>query len=120
MFTVDCPDEDPPAKDGPILGAMEPSQRKGPHMRVELFHSAGCKRCAAAHEGLRSAAEQAVPGVVWRDIDAVNEIDYALELGVMSLPAVAVDGQLVFSSLPTPAQLTRELQRRAAGASNGR
>lgn len=89
-------------------------------MRVELFHSAGCKRCAAAREGLKSAAEQAVPGVVWRDIDAVNEIDHAVEIGVMSLPAIAVDGQLAFSSLPTPTQLARELQRRAAGASNGR
>lgn len=89
-------------------------------MRVELFQTAGCKSCAGARENLRSVAAQAVPGVVWRDVDAMNELDYAVEVGVMSLPALAIDGELVFSSLPTPAQLTQELQRRAAGAPLGR
>lgn len=89
-------------------------------MKVELFQSAGCKRCTAARVELKFAAEQAVPGVVWRDIDPVDEIDYAVEVGVMSLPAVAVDGQLAFSSLPTPDQLMKELKRRAARASHGR
>lgn len=89
-------------------------------MKVELFHSAGCKRCATARVELKSAAERAVPGLVWRDIEAADEIDYAVQVGVMSLPAVAVDGQLAFSSLPTPTQLIKELQRRAGGASHGR
>ena len=31
-----------------------------------------------------------------------------------AMPAVAVDGQVVFSSLPTPDQLSNELRRRAA------
>lgn len=88
-------------------------------MKVELFQSAGCKRCAAARSALKEATQKAVPGVIWREIDAAQEIDYAVDLGVMNLPAVAVDGRLVFSSLPTPAQLTHELQR-AAGASRGR
>lgn len=88
-------------------------------MKVELFQAAGCKSCAAARDHLRAAAEQAVPGVTWRGVDAVAELDYLVEVGVMSLPALAVDGQLAFSSLPTPAQLTQELQRRAAGVGLG-
>lgn len=89
-------------------------------MKVELFQSAGCKRCAATRDSLREAAHQAVPGVIWREVDAAQEIDYAVDLGVMSLPAVAVNGCLVFSSLPTPAQLAAELKRHAAGATHGR
>lgn len=89
-------------------------------MRIELFQTTGCKSCADATNKLKSVAEQAVPGVVWRDIEVTKELDYAVEVGVMSLPALAVDGQLVFSSLPTPVQLIQELQRRAAGASRGR
>lgn len=90
-------------------------------MKVELFQSAGCKRCAAARSALKEAAEKAVPGVVWREIDAAQEIDYAVDLGVLNLPVMAVDGQLAFSSLPTPAQLKDELQRRARkSATNGR
>ena len=104
----------------PYLGRHGASQCGRCLVKVELFHSAGCKRCATARAQLKSAAEQAVPGIVWREIDPADEIDYAVEVGVMSLPAVVVDGQLAFSSLPTPDQLTKELQRRAAGAHHGR
>lgn len=89
-------------------------------MKVELLQTSGCKSCADARESLKSAAEQAVPGLAWRDVDVTKELDYAVELGVMSLPAVAVDGQLAFSSLPTPAQLLADLSRRTAGERRGR
>lgn len=88
-------------------------------MKIELFQTDGCNSCKAMRATLRLVAEEAVPGVVWRDIDVTAELDYAVELGVLSLPAMVVDGELVFSSLPTPAQLTKELQRRAAGGSRG-
>lgn len=89
-------------------------------MKVELFQTSGCKSCSAAHDALKSAAQQAVPGLAWRDVDITQELEYAVEIGVMSLPALAVDGQLAFSSLPTPAQLTAELVRRSAGENRGR
>lgn len=88
-------------------------------MKVELFQTNGCRSCKSMRETLRSVAEAAVPGVVWRDVDVTTEFDYAVEVGVLSLPAVVVDGELAFSSLPTPAQLTKELQRRVAGDSRG-
>ncbi len=89
-------------------------------MKVELFQTAGCKRCAGARESLKLVAEEAVPGVLWRVVDAAAEIDYAVAVGVMSLPSVVIDGQLAFSSLPTTAQLAKELQRRAGSTSHGR
>lgn len=88
-------------------------------MKVELFQSAGCRQCASTRDELKKAAEIAVPGLVWREVDAAAELDYAVDLGVLSLPAVAVDGRLVFSSLPTPGQLGKELSRRASKAVNG-
>lgn len=88
-------------------------------MKVELFQTDGCKSCKAMRETLKSVAETAVPGVIWRDVDVTAELDYAIEVGVLSLPSMVVDGVLAFSSLPTPAQLTKELQRRAAGGSRG-
>ena len=89
-------------------------------MKVELFQSAGCKRCAAARDELKALAERTVPGVEWRIVDAAVDLDYAVAVGVMSLPAVAVDGQLVFSSLPTSDQLSRELLRRSQVGGHGR
>lgn len=88
-------------------------------MRVELFQVPGCCSCSDVLEALRAAAQQAVPGVVWREVDPAREFDYAVQLGVLSLPCLAVDGELVFSSLPTATQLDAELKRRTAGATRG-
>lgn len=88
-------------------------------MKIELFHTAGCRRCAEAQLALQSAARQAVPALEWREIDPGQEIDYAVELGVMGLPALAIDGELAFATLPTPAQLVAELRRRAAPGTDG-
>ena len=82
-------------------------------MKVELFHSPGCSRCAAAREDLKAAAQKAVPDWKWREINVLDEVDYAVEHGVLSLPAIGnIDGELVFSSLPTPQQLRAALTRR--------
>jgi thioredoxin 1 len=89
-------------------------------MKVELFHTIGCKSCADAREALKAAAQGAVPAVVWRDVDVTRELDYAVEIGVLALPAIAVDGRLAFSTLPTPEQLAAELQRRAQRGRRGR
>jgi thioredoxin 1 len=85
-------------------------------MKVELFFTPGCNRCAAAQAELKATAQRAVRNLVWRDVDALDELDYAVELGVLTLPAVAIDGKLVFSSLPTPDQL-RDALTLATGAS---
>lgn len=89
-------------------------------MKIELFQTDGCQSCADARESLRAQAQQVVPGVEWRDVDVVAEFDYAVELGVMALPALAVDGELAFTTLPTPAQLAGELKRRLRGTDRGR
>lgn len=88
-------------------------------MKVELFQAGGCKSCTEARENLKSAAQVAVPGLVWRDVDVTEELDYAVAVGVIGLPAIAIDGELAFSSLPHPAQLLSELQRRARGNEDG-
>jgi thioredoxin 1 len=83
-------------------------------MKVELFHAPGCKHCAAARDDLKAAATAARPDVEWREINVLDEMDYAVERGVLSLPAIVIDGELVFSALPTSRQLCSALLRRAA------
>lgn len=89
-------------------------------MKIELFHTVGCKRCAEARDTLKSAAQQAMPDLVWREVDVMKDLDYAVEVGVIGLPALAVDGELAFSSLPTPAQLIADLRKRSDRKSHGR
>ncbi len=83
-------------------------------MKVELIYAPGCAECMTAKLGLRSAAEAAIGGVEWIEINVLDALDYAVELGVLTLPALAIDGSLVFAALPTPAQLRQELLRRAS------
>lgn len=89
-------------------------------MKVELFYTPGCKKCAASLTSLKTTAEQAFPDLEWREINPVDEIDYAVALGVLTLPAVAIDGELAFSSLPTATELGEALQQRSREARNGR
>lgn len=82
-------------------------------MKVELFYSPGCSQCTAVREDLKVTAERTVAGIEWRELNVLEDLDYAVELGVLSLPAIAVDGELLFSSLPTPHQLRDALIRRS-------
>lgn len=87
---------------------------------MELFYTLGGLKCAAARKGVRAAALQVVPDITWREINVLEEFDYAVELGALTLPSVAINGELVFSSLPTLAQLSKELRRcLAQGAADG-
>lgn len=80
-------------------------------MKIELFQSPGCARCAESREALKAAALRLVPELEWRDVNVLEELDYAVELGVLSLPAMAIDGELVFASLPSEQQLETALAK---------
>ena len=84
-------------------------------MRIELFYTPGCAKCAAAHGDLKTIAEQTIDGLVWQELNILEQIDHAVDLGVLTVPAIAIDGELVFASLPTSQQLRAELLRRRGG-----
>ena len=86
--------------------------------KVEVFSSPGCGKCAQAKSVLKTIAEELGQGkITWRDVNILEEMDYAVELGVMSSPAIAIDGRLIFSSLPSAAKLRAELHKRLASGS---
>ena len=75
-------------------------------VKIELIAAPGCGKCSAAHEQLHAIANTMFGenDVIWREVNVLKELDYAVSLGVLSMPAIAVNGELKFSSLPTPAQ----------------
>ena len=81
-------------------------------MKVELFYTPGCEKCADNKDKLRTVATQLVPDLVWRELNVLDEVDYAVEVGVITLPSIVIDGEVLFSSLPTCRQLRRELIKR--------
>ncbi|MGE0356244.1 MAG: thioredoxin family protein [Burkholderiales bacterium] len=75
-------------------------------IRIEVISAPGCGKCATARDELRSIAMSVFGdrSVTWREVDVIEELPYAISLGVLNLPAIAVNGELLFASLPTPEQ----------------
>ncbi len=80
-------------------------------MKIELFYAPGCERCAPVKAELQAAATM-IGDVEWYEVNVLDSLDRAVELGVLTLPALAIDGELVFAALPTPVQLRQALLKR--------
>ncbi len=50
--------------------------------------------------------------IEWREVNVLDELEYAVELGVLSMPAIAIDGELVFKSHPSARKLRDALDVR--------
>lgn len=81
-------------------------------MKVEVFSSPGCAKCGHAKEVLRRIARELDAGIAWREVNVLEEMDYAVALGVLSTPAIAINGELVFTGLPSSAKLRAALEGR--------
>ncbi len=82
-------------------------------IKVEVFASPGCSKCGHAKDVLRALANELGDDVVqWREVNILEEIDHAVDLGILSTPAIAIDGKLVFTGLPSTKKLRAELESR--------
>src|SRR5262249_59944180 len=80
-----------PLDDCPYLASLERAHGVCTRrMKIELFYLPGCDKCARTKDGLRTAAEQVVPNLTWRELNVLDEMDYAVELGVTALPSIAI------------------------------
>ena len=79
-------------------------------INVEVFSSPGCGKCGHAKDVLRDlVGELGEEKFTWREINILEDLDYAVELGVLSTPSIAINGELVFKSLPSLKRLREEL-----------
>jgi len=82
-------------------------------MLIEIFSSPGCSKCSHAKQTLRTLMEElGGHSIEWREVNVLDELDHAVELGVLSTPAIAIDGELVFASLPGSGKLRTYLLER--------
>jgi len=85
-------------------------------VKIEVFSSPGCGKCGHAKEILRKMADELGGDKIhWREVNILDELDHAVKLGVLSTPAIAINGILVFTSLPTVKKLRTELLNQLAG-----
>jgi len=89
-------------------------------INIEVFSSPGCGKCGHAKEVLRKLTEElGGDKIQWREVNILDEMDHAVELGVMSTPSIAINGDLIFSSLPSAKKLRAELESRLGQDTRG-
>lgn len=82
---------------------------------VEIFSSPSCGKCGNAKSVLRKIVEEiGAEKIEWRIVNILDEMDYAVELGVLSTPSIAINGALIFTSLPSANKLRAELEAQLA------
>ena len=91
-------------------------------MNIEIFFAPDCSRCHVARRRLQAVVEEFstnnATGIRWRAVDVIREIDHAVSLGVLSTPSIAIDGQLVFTGMPSEKRLRQAIERHLASTSS--
>lgn len=81
-------------------------------IKVEIFSSPGCTKCTQAkHQLLKLTTEFGSQVIDIVEVDVLENIDYAVRLGVLSTPAIAINGNLCFTGLPSAKKLRAYLQQ---------
>ena len=80
--------------------------------KLEVFTAPGCGKCGKAKDDLEIIVSQlGNEKFEWREVNILQEMDYAIELGVLSTPSIAINGELVFTALPSAKNLLQALER---------
>lgn len=78
---------------------------------IEVFATPHCRRCQGATQLVHAVAQELANDTLqWREVNVIEEIDYAVRLGVIATPAIAINGKLVFTSLPSKKKLKMHVQ----------
>lgn len=80
---------------------------------VEVLTSSACARCQRAKTMVQQViADCDDERIRYHEVDVVEAIDYAVQLGILRVPAIAINGELVFSALPKPQALQDAIVKR--------
>ena len=76
---------------------------------VEDFMSPGCVGCPAVKEILKRLTEELSGEITVEEVDITVDTTRAAQYGVMSVPAIAINGELKFMGVPKKEELKNAL-----------
>ncbi len=76
---------------------------------VEMFTSPGCANCPAVKKMLKNLTEELKSDITVEEVDITDEPTRAAQYGVMSVPAVAINGILKFVGVPKREELRKAI-----------
>lgn len=94
---------------------MIPADNVQATVTVEVLTASGCQHCLGARKLVKEVlAEINDSRLHYREINILDDIDYAVQLGLISAPGIAVNGELAFPARPSKARLLRLIRDRLA------
>ena len=78
-------------------------------VKIEFFSVPGCSKCNKAQEEFQILIQEFGEEFSWRPVNILEEIDYAIELGLLSTPAIVINKKVLFTSVPTLKEFRDEL-----------
>jgi len=91
-----------------------------PTVNIEIFCAPNCNRCGRAvvlvEETIQEIAQETskdhqIDKIKYHKINIVEEIDYAVELGIRATPAIVINGKLEFTATPDKKSLKLLIQQ---------
>ena len=76
---------------------------------VEDFMSPGCVGCPAVKEMLKDLSEELNGEITVEEVDITVDTTRAAQYGIMSVPAIAINGELKFMGVPEKEELKKAL-----------
>lgn len=90
--------------------SIQTCSNKNAKIRVDIFTSSSCSRCAKAKAQLQQLIKELGPEQFeYREVNIIDEIDYAVEMGVLNASAIAINGTLAFAISPKAQTLRNKL-----------
>ena len=78
--------------------------------KVQVLSTPGCAGCAQTKHLLAKVLAE-FPGLDWEEVDLVEHPELAERYRIMSVPAVVIDGELAFTSVPKEDALRERIER---------
>ena len=76
---------------------------------VEEFTSPGCAGCPAVKEMLKELSSEFGGNLIVEEVDITVDTTRAAQYGIMSVPAVAINGILKFMGIPSKEDLKKAI-----------
>ena len=77
---------------------------------VEEFMSPGCVGCPQVKEMLKILSEELSGEITVEEVDITIDTTRASQYGIMSVPALVINGELKFMGVPKKEELKKALQ----------
>jgi len=80
-------------------------------INIEIFSAPGCNKCGKAFQlAEKILKELNDESISLRLVNIVDELDYAVDLGIRATPGIAINGVLVFTAMPDAEALRKAIR----------